>query len=448
MRLFRLFLAIALCLAPIAVPAQKKPATLVIISVDGMKPEYATRADEHGLKVPVLRSFLKDGTYAEGVIGVIPTVTYPSHTTLVTGVWPAEHGVIDNTIFDPERIHPDVWYWDFQDIKVPTLYTQAKAAGLKTAAVSWPVTVGAPIDYLVAEGMQSEHTDTPSGSPYNPADIMTQLHVTRTRESYPDTAKTETAVGILHKFHPNLMLVHLTDLDHQEHQHGPFSPEANAAMEILDSQIGQIEKAALEVDPSARIAVVSDHGFMPIHHRVNLDVLLVQAGLITLKPEKAAALPKGESPVRFWQAAGWGANGSMAIVLRDPKDKVVLAKVKAILDKAAADPANGIAEVIAQPELTRRGGFPQASFLVDFKSGYQPGSALQEPLVVDSTDLGAHGYLPTHPEVRSTFMVKGSGVAAGRDLKIIDMRQIAPTFAQMLGITLPAAKLPPVAVKP
>jgi len=448
MRLSRLFLAATLCLVSIAAPAQKQPPTLVIISVDGMKPEYATHADEHGLKVPVLRRFLKEGTYAEGVIGVIPTVTYPSHTTLVTGVWPAEHGVIDNTIFDPERIHPDVWYWDFHDIKVPTLYTQAKAAGLKTAAVSWPVTVGAPIDYLVAEGMQSEHTDTPSGSPYNPADIMAQLHVTRTRESYPDAAKTETAVGILHKFHPTLMLVHLTELDHQEHGHGPFSPEANATMEILDTEIGQIEKAALELDPSARIAVVSDHGFMPISHRVNLDVLLAQAGLIHPKPEKASARLKGESAIYSWEAAGWGANGSMAIVLHDPNDKAILAKVKAVLEKAAADPANGIAEIVAQPELTHRGGFPQASFLVDFKSGYQPGSALRGPLVTPSEDLGAHGYLPTHPEVRSTFMVKGSGIAAGRDLKVIDMRQIAPTFAQMLGITLPAAKLPPVAVKP
>lgn len=448
MRLSRLLVATALCLAALAANAQKKPSLLVVISIDGMKPEYATHADEHGLKVPVLRSFLREGAYAEGVVGVVPTVTYPSHTTLVTGVWPAEHGVVNNTVFDPERTHPDVWYWDFHDIKVATLYTQAKAAGLKTAAVSWPVTVGAPIDYLVAEGMQSEHTDTPSSSPYRPADIMEQLHITRTRESYPDAAKTQTAVGILQKFHPDFMLVHLTDLDHQEHVHGPFSPEANAAMEILDSEVGQIEKAALEVDPSARIAVVSDHGFMPIHSMVNLDVLLAQAGLMHPKPLKAAARLPGESAVYTWEAAGWGANGSTAIVLRHPGDKAVLAKVKAILDKAAADPANGIAEVVAQPELTRRGGFPQASFLVDFKSGYQPGSALRGPVVTSSTDLGAHGFLPTHPEVRSTFMVKGAGIASGRDLKVIDMRQIAPTFARMLGIGLPAARLPAVAVGP
>jgi predicted AlkP superfamily pyrophosphatase or phosphodiesterase len=134
--------------------AQTATPSLILISVDGMKPEYVTQASQHSLKIPVLRSFLTHGSYAEGVIGVIPTVTYPSHTAMVTGVWPAEHGVIDNTLFDPLREHPNTWYWDFSDIKVPTLYTAADAAGIKTANVGWPVTVGAPIDYNIAEGTQ------------------------------------------------------------------------------------------------------------------------------------------------------------------------------------------------------------------------------------------------------------------------------------------------------
>src|SRR5271170_2493431 len=59
------------------------PPLLVVISIDGLRPDYITAADAHGAKVPNLRRFLKEGTYAEGVQGVIPTVTYPSHTTLV-----------------------------------------------------------------------------------------------------------------------------------------------------------------------------------------------------------------------------------------------------------------------------------------------------------------------------------------------------------------------------
>src|ERR1700685_1630616 len=74
---------------------------LVVISVDGLRPDYVTQADAHGAKIPNLRRFLKQGTYADGVQGVVPTVTYPSHTTLMTGVWPAKHGIYANTTFDP-----------------------------------------------------------------------------------------------------------------------------------------------------------------------------------------------------------------------------------------------------------------------------------------------------------------------------------------------------------
>ncbi len=74
-----------------------------MISIDGLKPEYVTQADERGLRIPTLRRFLTQGTYADGVLAVVPTVTYPDHTTLITGVWPAEHGILNNTLFDPFR---------------------------------------------------------------------------------------------------------------------------------------------------------------------------------------------------------------------------------------------------------------------------------------------------------------------------------------------------------
>jgi predicted AlkP superfamily pyrophosphatase or phosphodiesterase len=72
--------------------AQESPPLLVVVSVDGLQPDYVTAADAHGAKIPNLRRVLKDGAFAEGVEGVIPTVTYPSHTTLITGVWPVVDG--------------------------------------------------------------------------------------------------------------------------------------------------------------------------------------------------------------------------------------------------------------------------------------------------------------------------------------------------------------------
>jgi predicted AlkP superfamily pyrophosphatase or phosphodiesterase len=83
---------------------------VLMISVDGMRPDYVTQADEHHLRIPTLRHMLLEGTHAEGVQGVFPTVTYPSHTTLVTGVWPAQHGILNNTRFDPEQKFSGAWY--------------------------------------------------------------------------------------------------------------------------------------------------------------------------------------------------------------------------------------------------------------------------------------------------------------------------------------------------
>src|SRR5271154_7087699 len=144
-------LVAALLLATNTRAQKQAPPLLVMISVDGMRPDYITEADAHGAKVPNLRRFLREGTYAEGVVGVVPTVTYPSHTTLVTGVSPAKHGIFANTTFDPLQQNLQGWYWYTEDIRVPTLWDVAAAAGWTTASIQWPVTVGARITWNIPE---------------------------------------------------------------------------------------------------------------------------------------------------------------------------------------------------------------------------------------------------------------------------------------------------------
>src|SRR5262245_2184629 len=107
-------LSLALLLASITANAS----SVLLISIDGLHPAYVTQADRHALKIPTLRRFMSDGTFATGVIGVTPTVTYPSHTTLVTGVAPSAHGIASNTTFDPLGRNRDGWYWYAEDIKV------------------------------------------------------------------------------------------------------------------------------------------------------------------------------------------------------------------------------------------------------------------------------------------------------------------------------------------
>ena len=130
---------------------EKASPLLVMVSIDGLRPDYVTSAAAHGVKVPNLRRFMKEGAYAEGVTGVVPTLTYPSHTTLVTGVWPAAHGIWGNTTFDPLQKNYQGWYWYAEDIRVATLWDVVAQAGRTTASIQWPVTVGAKITWNIPE---------------------------------------------------------------------------------------------------------------------------------------------------------------------------------------------------------------------------------------------------------------------------------------------------------
>src|SRR5262249_1292556 len=134
-----------------AAAAQAPPPIVLMISIDGLRPDYVTAADKHGLKIPALRRFVTEGAFAEGVQGVIPTVTYPSHTTLITGVWPAKHGILSNTIFDPQRTGQSAWYWYAQDMRSPALWDAAGAAGRTTARLQRPVSVGARVTWNIPE---------------------------------------------------------------------------------------------------------------------------------------------------------------------------------------------------------------------------------------------------------------------------------------------------------
>jgi predicted AlkP superfamily pyrophosphatase or phosphodiesterase len=448
---FRIQVLVAFALIACSCSLAAQSHTVLMISIDGMKPEYVTKADEHGLKVPNMRKMMQDGAYAEGVQGVVPTVTYPSHTTLITGVWPIKHGIYSNTTFDPERKNLAGWYWYTEDIKVPTLWDAAKSAGLTTASVNWPVSAGAHVDYLLPEYWRAGTPDdkklirlvsTPG--------LLASLEGTvgpmpESIEATPedDRKRMKFAIAIIKEHKPGFMTVHLSALDHSEHEHGPFSAEANDTMEQLDEMIGELRDAALAVDPGAIVCVVSDHGFLPTNHRLNIAALFVKEGLMV--PDKES--DNGMIKVKSWQASPWISGGSAAIVLKDPNDQALKNNVGALLKKLAADPNNGINRIVDSDELKKLGGYPTASFLIDLKSGYQFDSSLSGEIRRDTKPNGTHGYLPEHPELRSSFFIAGAGIAMARNLGLIDMRQIAPTIAGLFGGSLPTADGKPLAVQ-
>lgn len=437
MRCLLLSFAVFCC----AASATAQAPHVLMISIDGMRPDYVTQADKHGLHIPTLRSFLADGTYADGVVGVFPTVTYPSHTTLVTGVWPSEHGIANNQRFDPERVMADAWYWYAEQIKVPTLWSVAHAAGLRTASVGWPVTVDSKdIDVLIPEYWRGKLGET-----NNPDDRFLMNAVSRpanevaaiaARIGVPymegnettiegDEIKTRYSLEILKADKPNFMTIHLSSLDEEEHLHGPFSAEANEDLEKLDGMVARLIAQQRANDPKGMVIVVSDHGFADVDHAFNLGFAFVKAGLMS-----------GAAKGGPWQAQPWPLGCMYAIMLKDPTDAALRQKVKALLDGLAADPANGIEAVMDPAQVAAAGGPAGAAYVVTLRKGFtSTGMTTGELVIPVPGHRGTHGFDPrTTPEMRASFFVFGGGAAKGRDLGVIDMRQIAPAVSQLLGV--------------
>ncbi|MBN8830518.1 MAG: alkaline phosphatase family protein, partial [Sphingomonadales bacterium] len=118
------------------------------------------------------------------------------------------------------------------------------------------------------------------------------------------------------------------------------------------------------------------------------------------------------------------------------------AKVAELLHRLAADPANGIAQIVEGADVAALGGYPGASFVVGMKPGFAVGAAYTGPLLVTHAQTGTHGYLPDVAECYASFLIAGKGIAAGRDLGVIDMRRIAPTLAKAINVSLKDADQP------
>jgi predicted AlkP superfamily pyrophosphatase or phosphodiesterase len=428
--------------------ANASAGSVLLISVDGLPPRYVTEAGRFALHIPHLSSFIERGSHASGVIAVTPTVTYPNHTTMVTGVWPAQHGITSNTTFDPLNVNRDGWYWYAEDIQVATLWSAASQAGLKTASINWPVSVGdRHIDVLLPEYWRTSTADDAKllRALTRPEGLMARLEKKlgpfvdgNTDSLASDRVRTRYALEVLRSERPRFMGVHLVALDGTQHREGPETPAVFEVLEHIDGMVGELIAAARANDPATTIFLVSDHGFIATHTAVNLRTRFVEAGLISLGKSQPDTVPT----ITAWDAQLWPGGACAAVVLREPRDARLRQRVRRMLDEVAANTANGIARVLDIADTARSGAFPQADFLVEFAPGFYLGTAVRGELLTPGGSKGTHGYLPDRPEMQASLFIQGPDVAAGRDLGVVDLRRLAPTMARVLGVALPSASEP------
>ena len=425
----------------LSLSAQTKPRAVVMISIDGLANRYLNEADAFHLKIPTLRRIFSQGAHATGVRGVFPTVTYPNHTTLITGVSPATHGILQNTAFDPQDRNIDGWNWYSEEIRVPTLWDVAAKAGYPVGSVHWPVSVGARnVSALVPEYWRAANDEDRKllralATPGLMAELEPEAgaYITDLNNAIPgDWARAHWAAAIIRRKHVRFITVHLAALDHIEHEAGPYSPEAFAALEEIDKMVAEIEKAMLAEAPDTVMCVVSDHGFAPISHQLSLRAAFLKAGLLTLNAKKSSAMTPTFTD---WKATPWGSGGSTFVILRDPKNAAVRAQVEALLKQLAADPANGIDRIMDRDELTRLGAAPSAEFAVSMKVGFSVGTSLENVSSAIKPG-GTHGFSNSFPEMRASFLIAGPGIRENANVGDIDMRSIAPTLAALMGGSL------------
>lgn len=429
------FAAAALVLT--AVSARETDRHVVMISIDGMRPaSYTTPGPA---KIPTLRALAARGAWASGVIGVLPTVTYPSHTTLITGVQPARHGIPMNTYVDPDGRSAGAWYWYARDIRTTTLPGAVRARGLTAAAVSWPVSVGMDLDYNVPELNRSRHPEALNllRALSFPPRLMDGYEVANGPLAWPftDAERTGLAAWIIRTFKPNLTLLHIFDTDSASHADGPDSPEAQAALEQADGHVATTIAALGQAGIADRtdIVIVSDHGFLPLEKQLHPNVVFKREGLIRTN---------ASGTITDWQVYFKSNGGSGFVYLRNRDDQALKQRVRGLLEALAADPANGIEKVWDETELADAGATADAVFALTMKPGFYAGGGHTE-LLTSLGSRGGHGFDPNRPELHASLIMAGPSVARKGDLGVVRMSQIAPTIARWFDVQLdPKADAP------
>ena len=405
---------------------------VLVISVDGMGSNYYMHPPP-GLAIPNMRRLMNGGSFAEAVVGVYPALTYPSHTTIVTGRLPAEHGIYTNLSSRQAGKNPDDWFWFAKAIRTPTLWDEARAHRLTTAAVAWPVTAGAPINWDAPEIWDPNRAAAPEPfyvarfmNPLVTLEIALTLGLPR-RDSEDDENRTRIADEFLVRHHPSLTLVHLEALDLAQHDQGPGSAAAIAALNRADVHIGEMLAAVRQagMEGSTDVFIVSDHGFLMVRREMRPNLLLANAGLLTVDSHGRVTDGKIATVVN---------EGSFFVYWPQGEDftEQVDAALKPLRDRGL------ICAEFDRPALARMGADPEARLAFEAAEGARFVSDAVAPLVTELRfPNGDHGYLPTVPGLQSSFMACGPGIRAGVDLHQITLTSIAPTLLEALGIRDP-----------
>jgi len=395
---------------------------VIMVTLDGLRPEFYLSNDWN---TPHLKQLVKKGAFAEGVVSVFPAMTFPSHTTMVTGVAPETHGIFYNSVFEPDVANGNI-YWNFKQITSPTIWEAAQKAGLKVASLVWPVSSEAPVDFNIPDigGMGNAVLEKYSV----PVGVTTTLkkEVLGGKERIDisnDVDVAKIAAWVIKNKQPNLMTIHMFGLDHKEHEFGREGVEIQKAVSKADSCVGIIWKSIKDagMEDSTLFIVLGDHGFYDTDKSLNPNVLLAKAGLIR-------NIDQGDWDARFHTVGG----GAFLFVKNN--DRKIAARVEEILKNLPADEKKYF-RIIGAAEMKKSGADPNAVFALSALNGASFGGEFKGDFIIPKKG-GTHGHFPDTKNIQTGFMAVGNTVKSNSNLKEMHLYDVAPIIMQYLNLKL------------
>lgn len=413
-----------------------KKQRLYMISLDA----FGAKDLEYAQTLPTFKYLLDRSARVEKVETVYPSLTYMAHTSIITGVYPNKHGITNNTYVQPNRESPD-WHWYAKDIKVPTLFDIAHESGYTIASFLWPV-MGRKkaIKYNLTEIFANRPWQSQalislwSSSPKFVLDLERKFGNIRKGIQQPELDHFLTAgiVETIHSKNPDLMAIHLVDLDSTRHHYGVDSQEARAAIRRMDEHLNQIVTAMKDkgIFEETVLAVFGDHYQIETHTVLRLNQLFKTQGWL-----KESA----DGMIQEWDVLAKSADGSCYIYTKPGMD---LAKVHQILEQQMEQ----IETIYTQTEAADLGADKTCSFLVEAKSGYyfvndSKGPFLERIPSNNQTTFhkGTHGYSPKKENYETTLFISGPGINAAARIPSAHLIDEGPTFLHAIGLGFPQA---------
>lgn len=405
---------------------------LIVISYDAFSEDNWEMAKN----LPNLSKLIKSGSYSTKLKSVYPTLTYVVHTSLVTGVYPDKHGIIHNNPFQPFIEEKNQkWYWFRKDIKAPTIYDALKNNNMSSAGILWPVTGKSSIRYNLPEivainGENQALKVLKNGSPFFCLNMELKYGKIRkgVRQPYLDNFSTMCAIDTIKRKKPNLLLLHLIDLDDAKHKYGTDSSEVEEAIKRMDKRLGQIINAVEEAGmwEDAVFIVVGDHGQFNVRYKVHLNNILKEENLIF---EDNGSLQ--------WRAYFQSCGGSAYLHIRKD-DKEAEKSVLEVLKKIMEKDQYGIEALYYREELNSLHIDKTIQYMVEAKQGYSFDDNLHKTTIEDleeeSMKYATHGYLPDKDNYRCNLIISGDKIRKEHELGPVEMVDMAPTMAKILGI--------------